>query len=208
MLGYILAVIFGPPVILLVHEIGHLVAARWCGVRVVNVSVGLGKEIFGFYDRHDTRWSLAALPVGGCIKFWDKRSCADGTSLSKKSLGQQAIIFAAGPLANLVLALFLSGLASVFFGEVLYPGAYSHQASILIVSMLSLLSILIAGFNLLPIPPLDGASLSFLATEAVTGKPISDRVRKLSLICGVIVLSALTIAGVGLVIHQMGAYYF
>lgn len=208
MLGYIVAALFGPPIILLVHEIGHLTAARWCGVRVISISVGFGAELFGFSDRHGTRWSMAALPVGGCIAFRDNRDCRDAHSLSSKSLGSRAIIYAAGPLANLVLALFISGVVALIFGETFLPGTYSDQAPILIASLLSFLSILVGAFNLLPIPPLDGACLSFLATEAITGKPISDGTRKNALIGGIIVLCGLTIASVGLVIHRVGPYYF
>ncbi len=54
----------GLPIILLVHEIGHLAAARWCGVRVLNISVGFGPELIGMTDWLSTRWTLAALPLG------------------------------------------------------------------------------------------------------------------------------------------------
>lgn len=54
-------------VVIMVHELGHLVAARLQGVEVRSISVGFGPEIFSFHDRHQTRWRLAVLPLGGSV---------------------------------------------------------------------------------------------------------------------------------------------
>ena len=48
-------------------------AARWCGVRVLRLSVGLGPEILGYTDQNGTRWTLAALPLGGSLEMIDER---------------------------------------------------------------------------------------------------------------------------------------
>src|SRR5215470_3779065 len=57
--------------IVFIHELGHFLVARWCGVKVKDFSIGFGREIFGFYDRHGTRWKFGWLPFGGYVKFMD-----------------------------------------------------------------------------------------------------------------------------------------
>ncbi len=56
-------------VIVFVHEMGHFLVARWCGVKVTDFSVGFGPEILHWYDKHGTRWKLCWLPLGGYVKF-------------------------------------------------------------------------------------------------------------------------------------------
>ena len=56
-------------VIVFFHELGHYLVGRWCGIRILAFSVGFGKELVGFTDRHGTRWKLCALPLGGYVKF-------------------------------------------------------------------------------------------------------------------------------------------
>ncbi len=71
-----LAFLFVLTVVIFVHELGHFLVARWCGVRVKTFSIGFGKEIFGFNDRYDTRWRLAWIPLGGYVKFLDDENGA------------------------------------------------------------------------------------------------------------------------------------
>ena len=59
--------------VLLIHELGHLVAARFLGLKVSSLSIGLGPEIIGYTDRSGTRWKVALLPMGGSCAF-DRRS--------------------------------------------------------------------------------------------------------------------------------------
>ena len=56
-------------VVVFVHEMGHFLVGRWCGVGVTAFSIGFGPEIVGFTDRHGTRWKLSAIPLGGYVKF-------------------------------------------------------------------------------------------------------------------------------------------
>src|SRR5215211_4914388 len=63
-------------IVVFIHELGHFLAARWCGVTVVTFSIGFGREIFGFYDRHGTRWRIAWIPLGGYVKFLDDENSA------------------------------------------------------------------------------------------------------------------------------------
>ena len=55
-------------VLVFVHELGHYLVARFCGVRVEVFSIGFGREIFGFTDRHRTRWKFSLIPLGGYVK--------------------------------------------------------------------------------------------------------------------------------------------
>ncbi len=65
----IVAFLFVLTIVVFFHELGHFLAARWCGMGVRVFSVGFGPEIAGFYDRKGTRWRLSAIPLGGYVKF-------------------------------------------------------------------------------------------------------------------------------------------
>jgi regulator of sigma E protease len=55
--------------IVFVHEFGHYIVAKWCGVKIVTFSIGFGREIYGFNDRSGTRWKFSVLPLGGYVKM-------------------------------------------------------------------------------------------------------------------------------------------
>ena len=108
--------------VVFIHELGHFLVARWCGVTVKAFSIGFGPEIFGFYDKHGTRWRFAWIPLGGYVKFVDDENAASKPSpdaLSKmsdedrrgsfhaKSVAQRAAVVVAGPVANFLLAIAL-----------------------------------------------------------------------------------------------------
>lgn len=115
-------------VLVFVHEMGHFLVARGNRVRVEVFSIGFGPELFGWTDRHQTRWKVSALPLGGYVKMF-----GDGNAMSApsetlaamtpeeravafqyKRLGQRAAVVVAGPLANFLFAvLVLAGLFSV-----------------------------------------------------------------------------------------------
>lgn len=122
----ILPFLFVLTIVVFVHEFGHFWVARRCGVKVDIFSIGFGKELFGFNDKHGTRWKFCLIPLGGYIKmFGDKNSASyndqsfiEGlTSFEKeqtfqcKSLLQKSAIVVAGPASNylfsaLIFALF------------------------------------------------------------------------------------------------------
>jgi regulator of sigma E protease len=103
-------------VITLVHEFGHFIVARRCGVRVEAFSIGFGRELFGFTDRHGTRFKLSLLPLGGYVKMFGEQGFVQDThgrirlldrhererSFFHKSVGERAAIVFAGPLVNVV----------------------------------------------------------------------------------------------------------
>ncbi len=100
-------------VLIVVHELGHYLVARWCGVKVLRFSVGFGRALaarrFG-PDR--TEWVVAAVPLGGYVKMVDERegdvAPADlPRAFNRQSVWRRIAIVAAGPLANFLLAILL-----------------------------------------------------------------------------------------------------
>ncbi len=67
--GYILPFLFVLAIVVFFHELGHFLVGRWCGVKIDTFSLGFGREIVGFNDRHGTRWRLSLIPLGGYVKF-------------------------------------------------------------------------------------------------------------------------------------------
>ncbi len=117
-------------VIVFIHELGHFLVARWCGVRVESFSVGFGKEIFGWHDKHGTRWKFCWLPLGGYVKFEGDANVASmpgaakslsSTNFHNKPVWQRAAVVAAGPIANFLLAIFIFAGMFMVFGEALSP---------------------------------------------------------------------------------------
>lgn len=120
-LGYILPFLVVLAVLVFIHEFGHYLAARLCGVKVETFSLGFGPELFGWFDKHGTRWKVSALPLGGYVKMFGDADAAStpgeglatmtaeerAVSHHHQPLGRRAIIAAAGPFANYVLAIVL-----------------------------------------------------------------------------------------------------
>ncbi len=119
-------------IVVFIHELGHFLVARWCGVKVTTFSIGFGKEIFGFYDRQGTRWRFAWIPLGGYVKFMDDANPAsvpsDGAleemtpeeragSFHHKPLWRRAAVVAAGPIFNFLLAIIIFAMMFAFIGQ-------------------------------------------------------------------------------------------
>jgi len=137
LLGYLLPFLFVLTIVVFVHELGHFLVGRWCGVDVKTFSIGFGRELFGFNDRHGTRWRFALIPLGGYVKFSgdaDASSAPDDAAVSRmsaqerarsfpaQSLAERAAIVAAGPIANFLLAIVIFAGSAFFFGkQVLIP---------------------------------------------------------------------------------------
>ena len=75
-LGYLIPFLFVLTIVVFFHELGHFLVARWCGIRVLVFSIGFGPELFGFNDRHGTRWKISAIPLGGYVKFFGDDNAA------------------------------------------------------------------------------------------------------------------------------------
>ena len=115
------AVVLGT--LIVVHELGHYLVARWCGVKVLRFSLGMGKVIWSRrFGPDQTEWALSVLPLGGYVKMLDAREEALGElseedkrrEFTQQSVGKRIAIVAAGPLANFALAI------------VIFAGLYSH----------------------------------------------------------------------------------
>ena len=128
----ILAFLFVLTVVVFFHELGHFLVARWYGVRVLVFSIGFGPELFGFNDRHGTRWKVSAIPLGGYVKFFgdenaasvpDQAAAAAMTEAERKisfvhqKVGPRAAIVVAGPLANFILAIVIFAVAAMIYGR-------------------------------------------------------------------------------------------
>ena len=98
----LLPFLFVLTVVVFFHELGHFLVARWCGVKVKAFSIGFGREIFGFFDRHGTRWRFAWIPLGGYVKFLDDENSASVPS--KAALEQMSADERAGAFQTKSLA--------------------------------------------------------------------------------------------------------
>ena len=135
------------------HELGHFLAGRACGVRIETFSIGFGPAIVSWRDRFGTRWKIASVPLGGYVKFFGDDNAASvpdrprlehlseaeqRVAFPLKPLWQRAIIVAAGPLANFVLAIVIMAgflmafgtyMATPLVGSVV-PGSAAARAGI------------------------------------------------------------------------------
>ena len=118
-------------IIVFVHEYGHYIVGRWCGIHAEVFSLGFGPVIFSRHDRHGTRWQLAAVPLGGFVKFLGDANAASGKDMQRLEvlseaemrhtmhgapLWARAATVAAGPVFNFILTL------AVYIGMIGYMG--------------------------------------------------------------------------------------
>ena len=130
-------------ILVFVHEWGHYIVARMCGVRVQIFSIGFGRELFGFNDKHGTRWKFSLIPLGGYVQMYgdtDPASAqkteevAEGEEAPRpmtdeerkvaffsKPVSQRAAIVAAGPLINFAFAIILLAGLYMTYGKPVTP---------------------------------------------------------------------------------------
>ena len=124
-------------VVVFIHEYGHYYFAKKYGVGVTDFSIGFGKEIFGWNDKSGTRWKVCWIPLGGYVKFFGDRNVFSQADQKKiinkyshedqkklfvlKPLYQRAIIVAAGPFANFLLAVVIFLSIYMFVGKDFTP---------------------------------------------------------------------------------------
>src|ERR1700716_2489494 len=119
-------------IVVFFHEFGHFLVARWCGVKVVTFSIGFGPELFGFNDRHGTRWKISAIPLGGYVKFLGDENAASvpdqaaiaamseaerQVSFVHQKVAPRAAIVVAGPIANFLLAIVIFASLFMLYGK-------------------------------------------------------------------------------------------
>ena len=124
---YVLPFVVVLSVLVFVHEWGHYIIARLCGVRVETFSIGFGKEIFGWTDKKNTRWKISWIPLGGYVQMFGDSdpTSAKHADESKKpltpeekkvafytqSIAKRSAIVVAGPAINFIFAIvILTGL--------------------------------------------------------------------------------------------------
>lgn len=131
-------------ILVFVHEWGHYIVARLCGVRVDVFSIGFGHELFGFNDRHGTRWKICLVPLGGYVKLFGDVDPASFKKTDKvkdaqqsaprpmtaeekkhaffaKPVWQRALIVFAGPAINYIFAIALLGGLFMAYGQPVTP---------------------------------------------------------------------------------------
>ena len=144
LLSTLVPFVFVMTVVVFFHELGHFLVGRWCGVKVDAFSIGFGPELLARVDRYGTRWRLAAIPLGGYVKFHgDPNAASVGTSEAVSTMSaaerattfaaqpvhERAAIVAAGPLANFLLALvIMTGIFYIEGRSILLPRVASVQA--------------------------------------------------------------------------------
>lgn len=99
-------------VLVSIHEFGHFYVARRCGVKILRFSIGFGQVLWRRFDRQGTEYVLAVLPLGGYVKMLDEREGEVAPeerhlAFNNKNVWQRIAIVAAGPLANIILAILL-----------------------------------------------------------------------------------------------------
>ena len=105
------AVVIG--VLVVFHELGHYLAARYCGVKVLRFSFGFGPVLWQrCLGRDQTEWAFSAFPLGGYVKMLDEREAPVASSelhraFNRQSVAKRSLIVVAGPLANFLLAILL-----------------------------------------------------------------------------------------------------
>ncbi|WP_417621412.1 RIP metalloprotease RseP [Parasphingorhabdus sp.] len=118
---YLISFLIVIGVLVFVHEMGHYLVGRWCGVKAETFAIGFGKEIAGWTDKRGTRWKICMLPLGGYVQFagdmdpagakskeWLSLPAAErNQTFQSKSLWQRAAIVFAGPAINFIFAILI-----------------------------------------------------------------------------------------------------
>ncbi len=111
-------------ILVVIHEFGHFLVARRCGVKVLRFSVGFGKPLWSYTDKLGTEFSIAPIPLGGYVKMLDEREGEVKAeelhqAFGQKSVWQRIAIASAGPIANFIFAilaycaLFMTGVSGL-----------------------------------------------------------------------------------------------
>lgn len=153
-LGTLVPFVFVLLVVVFVHEMGHYLAGRLCGIGVQAFSIGFGPEIWGYTAKNGTRWRIAVIPLGGYVKFVgdvSATSAAPGEedlealteeerriAFHTQPLWKRAVTVFAGPFANFVLGAAVFAAMFAIYGQYVYqptvaevrPGSPAEQAGI------------------------------------------------------------------------------
>ncbi|MFC6490690.1 RIP metalloprotease RseP [Nitratireductor sp. GCM10026969] len=132
LIGTIIPFLFVLTVVVFVHEMGHYLVGRWCGIGVRAFSIGFGPELFGLTDRRGTRWRVSAIPLGGYVKFvgdvgatsQPDAEAVEGLSEEERRVAfhtqpvwKRAATVFAGPLFNFLLTIVVFSVMFATFGR-------------------------------------------------------------------------------------------
>ena len=109
LIGTIIPFLFVLTVVVFVHEMGHYLVGRWCGIGVKAFSIGFGPELIGFNDRHGTRWKISAIPLGGYVKFvgdMNATSTPDAGEIESLTDEERKVAFHTQPVWKRALTVF------------------------------------------------------------------------------------------------------
>ena len=136
-MNYLIPFLILITIVVFIHEYGHYYFAKKYGVGITDFSIGFGREIFGWNDKSGTRWKICWIPLGGYVKFFGERNVFSQSEQQElinqyndedkkklfilKPLYQRAIIVAAGPLANFLLAILIFIMINLFIGKDMTP---------------------------------------------------------------------------------------
>lgn len=133
LMGTIIPFLIVLTIVVFVHEMGHYLVGRWCGIGVRAFSIGFGPELLGFTDRRGTRWKLSAIPLGGYVRFvgdMNATSTPDPAETEKLSEEERRVAFhtqpvwkraatvVAGPLFNFLLTIAVFAVFIFLYGKV------------------------------------------------------------------------------------------
>ena len=134
-LYYVIPFIILLGILVFVHELGHFLVARFCGVKVEEFSIGFGKELWGRTDKKGTHWKIAAVPLGGYCRFLGDGDETSSTSGEVEKLSEEdkkkafpfqpawkkLAIVLAGPGANYLFAIIIFASIFFFLGKITFP---------------------------------------------------------------------------------------
>ena len=132
------AFIIALSVIVAIHEYGHYIVGRWCGIKADVFSLGFGPVLFSRFDKHGTKWQIAALPFGGYVKFAGDANAASGkdeeamagvasdpqalrATMHGAPLWARALTVVAGPVFNFALSIIIFTAIAMSLGTVRDP---------------------------------------------------------------------------------------
>lgn len=104
-------------VIIIIHEMGHFFAAKACGMKVSEFSLGMGPRLFKKQGK-ETLYTVKLLPIGGSVQLGEDEESDDPRSFRNKPVWQRIIVLAAGPIMNLILGIIVCAIAIIISGRV------------------------------------------------------------------------------------------
>jgi regulator of sigma E protease len=134
----VVAFIVALSIIVAIHEYGHYIVGRWCGIKADVFSLGFGPVLYSRYDKHGTKWQVAALPFGGYVKFAGDANAASGKdedameqvasdpvrlreTMHGAPLWARALTVAAGPVFNFTMSIIIFAAIAMSLGTVREP---------------------------------------------------------------------------------------